>query len=75
MWNAAKELAIAAEDAQKRGIRVMAISVISGNNVDALRPINPLFDTHLRTYEELGVPLLHTNGKKIVLQIFLGFSW
>jgi hypothetical protein len=66
MCNAAKELAIAAEDAQKRGIRVMAINVpIHKNNVDELRPINPLFDTHLRTYEELGVPLLHTNGESI----------
>jgi len=59
---AAKRLSKAAQGAQRDGLRVMAANVfikpfMSGGVT--LNPLDPLNDAYLRTYEELGVPMLH----------------
>jgi len=60
MCEAAKELSDAAASAQQRGIRVMTVNPsISENNAVTLYPVDPLNDPFLRSYEELGVPLMH----------------
>merc|ERR1712176_707062 len=56
----ANELTTAASDAQQRGIRVMAINPSINNNNDiTVWGTNPLSDPWLRSYEELGVPIIH----------------
>lgn len=60
MCDAASKLSDAAASAQQRGIRVMTINpTISSNNEVTLYPVDPLSDPFLRSYEELGVPILH----------------
>jgi len=60
MCYAASELRDAAESAQDRGIRVMTINpTISNDNSVTLYPVDPLSDPFLRSYEELGVPIIH----------------
>jgi len=63
MCVAAKRLSRAAQGAQKEGLRVMAANAfinpfMSGSSV-TFSPIDPLQDAYLRTYEELGVPMIH----------------
>jgi len=58
--DAASELTEAALNAQKRGIRVMAVNPsIDENNDVTLYFGEPLNDPFLRSYEELGVPIIH----------------
>jgi len=60
MCDAASELSDAAESAQQSGIRVMTVNpTIGSDNSVTLYPVDPLSDPFLRSYEELGVPLLH----------------
>jgi len=60
MCDAASELSDAAASAQQRGIRVMTINpTISNDNSVTLYPVDPLADPFLRSYEELGVPIIH----------------
>jgi len=60
MCDAASELSNAAASAQQRGIRVMTINpAISNDNSVTLYPVDPLSDPFLRSYEELGVPIIH----------------
>jgi len=63
MCFAAKQLSRAARSAQEDGLRVMAANafinpILSGSYI-TLSPIDPLSDAYLRTFEELGVPILH----------------
>jgi len=61
MCDAANELTTAALNAHKRGIRVMTVNPsIDDDNLVTLYPVDPLSDPFLRTYEELGVPILHS---------------
>jgi len=61
MCDAASELTTAALNAHQRGIRVMTINPsISDTNAVSLYPVDPLGDPFLRTYEELGVPIIHS---------------
>jgi len=60
MCEAAMELTTAAANAHQKGIRVMTVNPsINDNNAVTLYPVDPLSDPYLRTYEELGVPILH----------------
>jgi len=68
MCKAAMELTTAAANAHQRGVRVMTVNPSIDNNNDVtLYPVDPLSDPFLRTYEELGVPILHpgTSQEKI----------
>jgi hypothetical protein len=63
MCLAAKRLSRAAQNAQNDGLRILAANAfiqpfITGSSV-TLAPLDPLHDAYLRTYEELGVPILH----------------
>jgi len=63
MCNAATELTTAAANAHQRGIRVMTVNPsIDDSNKVSLYPVDPLSDPYLRSYEELGVPILHPRG-------------
>jgi len=69
MCDAASELSDAAMSAQQRGIRVMTINpTIAVDNSVTLYPIDPLSDPFLRSYEELGVPILHPGKYNAGLQ-------
>jgi len=60
MCEAAMELTTAAANAHQKGIRVMTVNPSIDDNDDVtLYPVDPLSDPYLRTYEELGVPILH----------------
>jgi len=60
MCLAAKKLSRAAQDAQNDGLRIMAINLYDNHMWSiSLIPLDPLNDAYLRTYEELGVPILH----------------
>jgi len=60
MCDAASALTDAALSAQRRGVRVMVVNPsISADNAVSMYPVSPLSDPFLRSYEELGVPLLH----------------
>jgi len=49
-----------ASSAQERGIRVMTMNPsIDENNAVSLYFVDPLSDPFLRSYEELGVPIIH----------------
>jgi len=63
MCLAAKRLSRAAQEAQRDGLRILAANAfinpfMSGSTI-TLNPLDPLSDAYLRTYEELGVPILH----------------
>jgi len=58
--DASSVLTDAALSAQSRGIRVMTVNPsINENNAVTLYFADPLSDPFLRSYEELGVPLIH----------------
>jgi len=58
--DAASALTDAASSAQQRGIRVMTVNPsIDENNAVSLYFVDPLTDPFLRSYEELGVPIIH----------------
>jgi len=58
--DAAQALTDAASSAQERGIRVMTMNPsIDENNAVSLSFVDPLSDPFLRSYEELGVPIIH----------------
>jgi len=58
--DASSALTEAAKNAQNRGIRVMTVNPsIDENNAVTLYFADPLSDPFLRSYEELGVPLIH----------------
>jgi len=58
--DAADELTEAALSAQQRGIRVMTVNPSIAENNDVILYFgNPLNDPFLRSYEELGVPIIH----------------
>jgi len=62
---ASKELSEAALSAQAVGIRVMTVNpMISDDNAVTLYPISPLSDPFLRSYEELGVPIMYPGKHK-----------
>merc|ERR1712176_1032132 len=57
---ASQALTEAASNAQQRGIRVMTVNPsIDENNAVSLYFVDPLTDPFLRSYEELGVPIIH----------------
>merc|ERR1711933_11493 len=57
---ASQALTDAASNAQQRGIRVMTVNPsIDENNAVSLYFVDPLTDPFLRSYEELGVPIIH----------------
>merc|ERR1711933_251416 len=57
---ASQALTEAASNAQQRGIRVMTVNPsIDENNAVSLYFVDPLSDPFLRSYEELGVPIIH----------------
>jgi len=58
--DASSALTDAASSAQQRGIRVMTVNPsIDTNNAVSLFFVDPLGDPFLRSYEELGVPIIH----------------
>jgi len=63
---ASQALTEAASNAQQKGIRVMTVNPsIDENNAVSLFFIDPLTDPFLRSYEELGVPIIHPGTMKM----------